>query len=490
MSKNELIFTLTGNFQYDLGILGLKRVLDFFEVEYSSDKYSITIPDKNKWPFIGYLGYIYGYQYKGVESIKKKFKLNLNVNDFENFIKSKRDYDIKDFFNELEIYLGISEEREKIEIAAYPALSVFNTSHLNVFNPGYKKSALKNKDKMLFYNKYIFKFKVPKESRKSDIDTCDFCNMFTGFPMNRNNFLFAPSAMNERWFEKQNYKTCSICSSLNLFSIYGMINTKEENKYFIYSSNLIDLDNDNKTAANGFEDLIIKYIEDFYTRVKPEVEIKDKTFISISINSQNPEIDFLPFKKEVLRFIIENKKYIEELRENNFIGIAKDPILFCFRDTVKKLLNEERLYNLADFITLCILKQNSGNKNMKGFDKKAIAATYTILKISNKQIGGTMSENVLNDFKEFGDKIRAKLFAGKSSNAAKNKVISFASSIRDAVNESKERFMEVILQLSIYSDVPIPSSLLENINRSDFNYKEAGLSLALSLMSFKDNNNE
>ncbi|MCX7911190.1 MAG: hypothetical protein N2505_06410 [Endomicrobia bacterium] len=37
MRKEELTFTPTGNFQYDLGILGLKKVLDFFEFKYKSD---------------------------------------------------------------------------------------------------------------------------------------------------------------------------------------------------------------------------------------------------------------------------------------------------------------------------------------------------------------------------------------------------------------------------------------------------------------------
>jgi hypothetical protein len=210
----------------------------------------------------------------------------------------------------------------------------------------------------------------------------------------------------------------------------------------------------------------------------------------MSLNSQKPAIDFLPLEKKTLQFIIENKQNIERLRKNNFTGKIKDFEIHCFDDAIKRLLSGERLYNLADFITLCTIKQASGNKNLKGFDKKAIIATYTILRLSIKQQGGSMSENILNDFKEFGDKIRVNLYSEKNYNAAKNKAVSFASSIRDAVNESKERFMEVILQLSIYSDVPLPPSLLKNINKPDFNYKEAGLALALSLLSYKEDNEQ
>jgi len=486
--NNKLTFTLTGNFQYDLGILGLKKVLDFFEIEYKSDEYSITV-NKDEWNYIGFLGYIYGYYFKGLEEIKRKFKLKVNVNknDFENFIKDKKNCkNIYDFWDELENFLQISVENKKLELAFYPALSVFNTSHLNVFNPSKKKLAVKKNDKVFFYNLYISKFRTPEQTFQFEMSKCDFCQQYKGESLNRNNFLLAPSAMNEGWFEQQNYKICSFCSSLNLFAIYGMINTEGQNKYFIYSSNLKDLDNDNKILANNFEELMLKYIEDFIAKVKPEIEIKDKMFITISLNSQNPSIDFLPLKKEVLKFLIDNQKYLKELKENDFIGTAKEPIVFGFRDTIKKILNEESLFDLADFITLCIEKQNSGNKNFKGFDQKAIKEAFIILKLSIKKRGGDMSDNVLNEFKEFGDKIRARLYTGKSTNAAKNKAISFASNIRDAVNESKEKFMEVVLQLSIYSDVLLPQSLLDNINKQDFNYKEAGLALALSLMSFKD----
>ncbi len=93
--------------------------------------------------------------------------------------------------------------------------------------------------------------------------------------------------------------------------------------------------------------------------------------------------------------------------------------------------------------------------------------------------------NYLTEFIEFGNSARRRLYAGKSQNAAKNKAISFASSIRDAVNESREKFMETLLQLSIYSQLSIPQSLITKINDLNFNFKEAGLAIALALMSNK-----
>jgi CRISPR-associated protein Cst1 len=40
-------YTLTGNFQYDLGIYGLKKVLDFFGEKYKTDGRFYIETDKN-----------------------------------------------------------------------------------------------------------------------------------------------------------------------------------------------------------------------------------------------------------------------------------------------------------------------------------------------------------------------------------------------------------------------------------------------------------
>lgn len=98
--------------------------------------------------------------------------------------------------------------------------------------------------------------------------------------------------------------------------------------------------------------------------------------------------------------------------------------------------------------------------------------------------------NPLEDFKKFGERVRAKIYAGKSLNAAKNKAVSFSSSLRDSVNESKEKLMETLLQLSIYSEVPMSCSMVAKLSSADFNYKEAGLAVALTLMCTNEKANK
>lgn len=379
--SEKLTFTLTGNFQYDLGILGLKNVLDFFEIYYEYDDYSVSIL-LSEWNKIGNCSYFFGFYFNGIEQIKKKFKLkqnNLSITDFKKIILSAKVQPFNTSLESLIDFFNISQNK-KIEFASYPALSIFNVSHLNVFNPGLLTKAKKDNQIDFFYNLYMQKFKGAKPSTDFNNKTCDFCQKYEGIPINRNNFIFASSAMNQGWYERPNIHICNYCSSLNLFSSYGLLKTGSGERYLIYSSNIKDLEKDNNILANSFEELITKYIEN----IKAETNAKDKFFIKIIFSGQNPDLDFLPFSTELLKFFIENKNLLEDLRNNDFVGIAKDPIIFSYKDTIKAILSGENLLYKADFIINCIIKQKSGNKNFKGFDDKAIKSALILLMLSIK----------------------------------------------------------------------------------------------------------
>jgi len=487
MTDEKLAFTLTGSFQYDLGILGLKKVLDFFDFEYESDDYQITI-NKEDWNKIGKCAYFYGYYFNGIEKLKRKYniKKEIEIKQFEDVIKSAKDNTFEDVEKKLIKISGISDNKQT-EFFSYPALSVFNISHLNVFNPGCLKQAKKQKNPSFFYEMFMKKFEHLNLNSSSLLarNRCDFCQKYNGEPLNRNNFLFASSAMNQGWYEKPNIHICSYCSALNLFSIFTPITMENGERYLIYSSNLKELEIDNNVISDSFENLMYKFIEE-QEKIKVETNRKDKLFIKMNFDSQNPDVDFLPFTAEIIKKFVDQKNILAQLKETNFIGIAKKPIINAYKDTIRSIINNEDLISKVDFITNLIIKQKSGNKNLKGFDDRAIEATLIMLKISILLKGGCMENNYLKDFTEFGENLRKRLYAGKSFNAAKNKAISFVSALRDAVNQSKEKFMETVLQLSIYFQLPIPSALIQKINQPDFNYKEAGLAIALTLMSSKE----
>lgn len=484
--EETIRFELTGNFQYDIGLLGLKRVLDFFDVQYKSDEFSLTV-NKETWPKIGHYAYLYGYYFKGLEAFAKKIKAKKAFgrdNDFESLIKDGGAKTFEEFLILL-IDFFKAENKEvtnniKVAGATYTALNVMNVSHLNMFNPGDMKKIKSEKlSKDVFYKKVVAKFtnKV-KPSVQISRQTCDFCQKYEGEPLNRTNFLFAPAAMNLYWFEKPSIFICPYCAGLNLFANYGTFTTETNEKYFVHSSNLSELEKDNTIAARSFEEYILEYIKHV---LRVQVELMDKLFIEMRFSGQEPDIDFLPLTARLLQFFYENNKLFEKLRGDDFTGKAKTPIIRAFRDTIICLINGEDLTEKVDLIVNCVIKQASGNKNIQGFDLRSINAAMVMLNISLKS-KGVLDMNPLEDFKQFGDRVRAKIYAGKSRNAAKNKAVSFSASLRDAVNESKEKLMETLLQLSIYSEVPMPCSMVSKLSSVDFNYKEAGLAVALTLM--------
>lgn len=484
--EETIKFELTGNFQYDIGLLGLKRVLDFFGVQYKSDEFSLSV-NREIWPKMGHYAYLYGYYFKGLEAFAKKIKAKKysgKNDDFARLIKGSGNKTFKDFLDLL-IDFFKDESKEvinniKVTGAVYTALNVMNVSHLNMFNPGDMKkikSGQLNND--VFYKRVVAKFMdKAKPSIQISKQTCDFCQKYEGEKLNRTNFLFAPAAMNLYWFEDPSIYICPYCAGLNLFANYGTFTTETNEKYFVHSSNLSALEKDNAIAAKSFEEYILEYIKHV---VRVQVEIMDKLFIKMRFSGQEPDIDFLPLPSRLIQFFYENSKLFEKLHESNFTGKAKTPIIRAFRDTILTLINGEDLTDKVDFIVNCIIKQASGNRNIQGFDSKAINAAMVMLNISLK-LKGVMDMDPLEEFRQFGDRVRAKIYAGKSRNAAKNKAVSFSSSLRDAVNESKEKLMETLLQLSIYSEVPMSCSMVSKLSSENFNYKEAGLAVALTLL--------
>ncbi|MCF6155074.1 MAG: hypothetical protein E3K36_07435 [Candidatus Brocadia sp.] len=486
MEKDKIRFELTGNFQYDIGLLGLKRVLDFFGVQYKSDEFSLTV-NKDTWPEVGHYAYLYGYSFKGLEAFAKKIKAKKysgRDSDFERLIKDSGNKTFEEFIALLTDFFK-DENKEvinsiKVAGAAYTALNVMNISHHNTLNPHKMKGAQKDSFKSdIFYQELVEKFiKKTKPNEGLSRQSCDFCQKYEGESLNRKNFLFAPAALNLYWFEEPSIYICPYCSALNLFASYGTFTTKTNEKYLVYSSNLSIMEKDNAIAERSFEEYILEYIKH---TARVQTEIMDKFFIEMRFSGQEPDIDFLPLTSRVLQFFYENYKLFEKLSEDDFVGKSKTPIIRAFRDTIVCLINGEDLTTIIDLIVNCVIKQASGNKNIQGFDLKAINAAMVMLNISLKS-KGVMDMNPLEDFKQFGDNVRAKIYAGKSRNAAKNKTVSFSASLRDAVNESKVKLMETLLQLSIYSEVPMPCSMVSKLSSADFNYKEAGLAVALALM--------
>ena len=381
--KDKLVFKLTGNFQYDVAILGLLNVLKFFKIRHEYDAYSISI-DRNDWPKVGHCAYLYGYHYKGINFAISKLKLSKKyaekADDYRNIIstgnepvqQTEREQEktkIGEFFKKSQGLFGSLNGEFK---HATPA-SIINMSHLNRFN---------NSTKGDRYKMFVDEFRrtpLPVTHDSVTENMCDLCGRYEADGgernmMNRMNFLFAPSAANYSWFEGDPLLICDYCSSLNMLATFGTVPFRGGKNYFIYSSNLKTMGTDNTMLANQQRDGqgIFKHCLLGLLQVKNEMELKDKQFIEFHFDSQKPYVDILPLQISFLRFLYDTKDVLSSLASNDFtlrIGTGKNAFFYNgFEEIVKALLKGESLFPVISFFLDCLIKERGGNKNFRFSD--------------------------------------------------------------------------------------------------------------------------
>lgn len=192
----------------------------------------------------------------------------------------------------------------------------------------------------------------------------------------------------------------------------------------------------------------------------------------------------------------------------DFVGYSANkssspPAISLFKDTAEALIEGTDFFDIADVILLGRIKQFGDNKNYIGFiqdakdlyagDRQADAAALLqdlSIRQRNRQKGGDQMDNVkdLSCFREYGSELRTKIggMKGFGSKTAMNKLISMAINLRDAGNDSMERLIEVLIQMSIYtSPKPIPTEISKALASKQVTSREAAGAIALGLMSGK-----
>jgi len=195
--------------------------------------------------------------------------------------------------------------------------------------------------------------------------------------------------------------------------------------------------------------------------------------------------------------------------ELDFLGYSAKkapPAVSLFKDTAEALFEGTNYFDIADVILHGRMKQLGGNKSYSGFvqdgkdsytgDKQIeAAALLQDLSISQriKLKGGDQMDDFkdLSCFREYGSELRTRIggMKGYGSKTAMNKLISMASNLRDAGNDSMERLIEVLIQMSVYtSPKPIPDEISKALASKQVTSREAAGAIALGLMSEKINN--
>ncbi|HPC38737.1 MAG TPA: hypothetical protein PLF21_05450, partial [Exilispira sp.] len=216
--NEELTFTLTGNFQYDLGILGLKKILDFFVIKYESDgKFYISIDrDKGKIleDIIAKLMFDNGINYFW-DKVRSDKELNSQIENLGITLTDEiRTYDTKrglesiveEIYNKIELRIpqDINNREEllmKIQSKIWQkGVNLLNNILLN-FQPDMKVTG---KDVLTKAKEKLVKDVIPGKR-------CSFCNQRDGKRLTRDVFFFAPAQFNVSWFNEPNLFICPEC---------------------------------------------------------------------------------------------------------------------------------------------------------------------------------------------------------------------------------------------------------------------------------------
>ncbi|MDH4128303.1 MAG: hypothetical protein OEV44_06090 [Spirochaetota bacterium] len=245
-------YTLMGNFQYDLGVFGLKKVLDFFEEKYETDEKYYIIVDKTPEELfeLVLLKLIYDkpiqYFLRKIfddKELKNQLKDKSNILkdfDFNSIDKKKLVYE-KNVNKICELYSNIipdlieleDKERIFIELKA-KFISLLNNILLNFQADNSKVNRKKSYE--------LAVSKLDKNFYKSK--SCSYCKENPGKEVTRDSFFFAPSQLNASWFNEIPFMICPYClvSNLAITQALYFFGNSSQNALAIYRSNLKDLE--------------------------------------------------------------------------------------------------------------------------------------------------------------------------------------------------------------------------------------------------------
>jgi len=517
--KSKLSFTLTGNFQYDLGILGLKSVLDFFEIKYASDEYSISIDrDKEKLleDIISKLTIDNGVNYffekvsknlknneKGEKGKKKKNnekrgdRINIDV-DFKSIYRQSELSGLIDKIASL-ISEKINDEIENKEIKIkeivwQKSVNLLNNILLNFqadMNVKGEGTLNKVKDKL---NADIF-----------ETSNCSFCNTRQGKRLTRDAFFFAPSQYNTFWFNEPTLFICPEClvSNLAITQSFIFLGNKQDALVF-YTPNLKEMEELNNALRSHFNNLrsynfayIFKPLIEYEKNVlKKETTIKELQVFNFKLDSQNPLMELFILQESTIKNLIKIENEINSLfNENNvnslfgyvvgmkdgqYIDFAKE-----FLQTISQ--NQKVFYLVTKYARYCIMSEKFRQNNIKKPPVKGFSAKTFLkfLKIHFK-LEGYMNE--FQSFQDLGQRIRQRIFMILTENQTKqinwntfdNKIISLSNSFLNVSKASLQQFQELLARTIINLGLNTNIDVIKSI--TDKNFSEVATTIALAVL--------
>ncbi len=527
MSDEKLTFTLTGNFQYDLGILGLKKVLDFFGFDYESDKkFYISIQRTKEQlleDIIAKLTIDNGINYfrdKIIEDLKKIKKNNANLHGvlIDSLIESiNTDFTQKNDLinvykqNELNcliseianiIYSKFNDNLKKEEIKAYitdliwqKGVNLLNNILLNF------QADMKAKG-----SEVLQKAKTKLNSDIINTAKCSFCGKEGSKRLTRDVFFFAPAQYNAFWFNEPNLFICPAClvSNLAITQSFVFLGNKQDT-IVIYTPNLEDMETLNSTFNNIFSNLnnfvfgkiIEPIIEYEKLKLEQEATVRELQIFGFKLDSQNPLMEMFILTRKSIENIIKIEEKLSELfTENNvnrLIAYVREKNKYTKLDLSKELLqyiaNNQKLFYLVQKYARCCIMSETFRQNKTKNPPLRNFSSWLFLKfmeISYKLEDKDMNE--FKDFKDLGQRIRQRIYMILTNNKTKpinwntfdNKIISISNSFLNASKGSLQQFQELLSRIIISYGLNVSIDTINMITKE--NYPEIATTIALSVL--------
>jgi len=509
-------YTLIGNFQYDLGIYGLKKVLDFFKEKYQTDGRFYIEVDKKPEELLELviLKLIYNedltyFFYKVVETLfknNKEIKKKIESLKKENSIKFtqniknivKENKNLEKVINKIskEINFKIKEVLD-VNIAIKDIEDIIWNKSVNLLNNVLLnfQADMKVKGKETL-KKAIEKLYKDIEEKK----LCSFCGENSGKRITRDTFFFAPAQYNAFWFNEPSIFICPHClvSNLAITQSFTFLGNKID-AVVVYRANLEDLENINDSLKiEDIGEITQKIIDYEKFLLKKKATLNDLQIIEFVLDSQSPHMEFYLLTEDIIRKLLKVEDNINKLYnkyKDSLWGQVKDKTGYktvnLSKEILKYLTNNQKLFYLVQrFTKLSIMAEifrenKTKNPPVKGF---YVSVLLEILKMHF-----VLEENLemkhFEAFKEYGQFLRGKVLSQLSEggninwNTFNNKIIALANSFLDASKGSFEQFMETLTRVMISYDAPINTDHLKMINRNT--YKEIATTIALALMTEK-----
>lgn len=510
-------YTLTGNFQYDLGIYGLKRIFDFFREDYTTDgEFYIEVNKKperileliilkltSQKSGDYFLEKVANTVFKNDKKAKKKFeKLSeekikpfIKIN-LENLVRKEKSLEkvIKDLSKE--IYELLSKNFPEKSFSTQEIEDILWSKTVNLLN----NILLNFQADMKVRGRKVFQRAVDKLYKDIGEGTCSFCRENKGKRITRDTFFFAPAQFNAFWFGEPSIFICPYCLASNLaitqsFTFLG----NELNAITVYRSNLQDLEDLNEgLKISDIGELTKRIIDYEKLQLKKEGYTRDLQILEFYLDPQNPNLDFYPFTEDTIKNLIKLENELNRLYtdyKDNLWGQVKDKQGYRSINLSKELLhaivnNQKLIVIVQRFLKLALMAESFRQNNVKNPPVKGfyISVLLHILKM-HFRLEEELSMDMYNAFKEYGQFLRGRVFSSLSEggeinwNTFNNKIISLSNSFLDASKGTYNQFMETLTRVMISYDAPIDSNLLQMITKNT--YKDIATTIALAVMTRK-----